>query len=111
MEFHLIPKYRSLDVVEALKIKEIRFVNLLGADVVKLIPADERFSEITLPNDFAIHNTLKPGGYWVRHAGVNSSSYVPAELIEGHYKLATEITPELLKNIRAVVAKDLVSDE
>jgi D-aminopeptidase len=111
MEFHLIPKYRSLDVVEALKIKEIKFVNIAGADVTKLVPEDERFDELTLPFEFSLHHTLKPGGYWVRRANEASSSYVPAELIEGHYKQATEINPDVLKNIRAVVAKDLVSDE
>lgn len=112
MNFNPIPKYRSLDVIEALKIKEIKMLKMNGEDVVQLVPEVTRFDPITLNYEFSLHNTLKPGGYWTRRPDTagNQSSYVPAELIDDHYQLATEFTPDVLKGIRSVVAKDLVSD-
>lgn len=114
MEFHLIPKYRATTVVEALLIKEVR-VTLDGANekVITLVPDDERFKPFVFQPDmrYAVHGGVVPGEYWVRDSEGHQHS-LPASFFEnGQYQLATPLTPELLKNIRAVVAKDLISDE
>ncbi|BDD79764.1 hypothetical protein [Burkholderia phage FLC9] len=113
MEFHLIPKYRAHKVVEALKIAAVEGTANVG-EAVTLTPADPRFGPFKVTHDWWLRN--KPvagtieGGYWVRYDN-GYQSWSPAKAFEDGYTLATDITPELLKNIRAVVAKDLVSDE
>lgn len=110
MEFHLIPKYRNLSVIEALKIKEVRYALKHGAQVATLIFEDERFASIEVPYDGLSRHRFEPGEYWTRQ-GEHISS-LPASFIEGGgYAPAHALSPELLKKMRAVVAKDLISDE
>lgn len=110
MEFHLLPKYRSMDVIEALKIKEIQLGIECGCESVRLVPEDERFQPFYISPETYHRMHPKAGCYWVRHQDGQIGFY-HASLIEEHYKVASPLTPELLKNVRAVVAKDMVSDE
>jgi hypothetical protein len=117
MEFHLIPKYRAVSVIEALKIKEVRHLIKAGVEVFQLVPEDERFPMFDVPDDsnsthrVGLKPTFKPGEYWTRFDDGRVLS-LPASMIEsGSYQPAHEITPDMLKAMRAVVAKDLISDE
>jgi hypothetical protein len=110
MEFHLIPRYRSTNVIEALKIKEVHHSIKAGAKVVTIVPEDERFKPFDALKDSFVCGSFEPGEYWTRGEDGQISA-LPASLVEKHYQPATELTPELLKRMRSVVAKDLVSDE
>jgi hypothetical protein len=115
MEFHLIPKYRAHKVVEALKIKVVSVDETTDRTLtVVLFPEDPRFQPFPVPQDWYMRN--KPasgtldGGYWVRYDN-GYTSWSPAKAFDDGYTPATELTPALLKGLRAVIAKDLVSDE
>jgi hypothetical protein len=112
MEFNFLPKYSSTNVVEALKIREIRRSIKNGSEVITIVPEDERFPMFDYPIDpmTGKNKEYGPGEYWVRW-GTGATSSVPAQVFEKQFKAATELTPELLKSLRAVVAKDLVSDD
>lgn len=110
MEFHLIPKYRAISVVEALKIKEVHHGIQNGSKSLTIVPEDERFKPFDALLENRVLGQFEPGDYWVRFDNGYKQA-VPAHVFEQAYRPATELTPELLKSMRAVVAKDLVSDE
>jgi hypothetical protein len=112
MEFHLIPKYRNTVVIEALKIKEVHLSrDDEGKPVTKLVFEDSRFGPMTLnQKDLPRMPMFVPGAYWARLDDGAIVSY-SAQYIESSFMPAVTLTPELLKNVRAVVAKDLISDD
>jgi hypothetical protein len=110
MEFHLIPKYRATSVIEALKIKEVRHSIEAGVKITTLVPEDERFQPFNVLRDGYVIGQFEPGEYWARFDDGHVQA-LPASVVEETYRPATPLTPELLGKLRAVVAKDLVSDE
>lgn len=112
MEFHPIPKYRNMGVIEALKIAQVHHsLDEEKKPTVTLIFEDDRFGPYILkPELLPRCPRFEPGAYFVRlHDGALAS--YSAKYLEKDYQLATEITPELLSNLRAVVTKDLISDD
>ena len=113
MEFHLLPKYSATTVIEALKIREVRHLIKAGAKVTRIVPEDERYPMFDILNDdrsIGRRQEFYPGDYWVRFQD-GSTMNMLASTVEESYRPATPLTPEMLGRLRAVVAKDLISDE
>lgn len=110
MEFHLIPKYRAIGVVEALKIKKVYYGGVGTQLFIDIVFEDERFKQLREHPKSIEPRPYASGDYWVRYAD-GSTGGIKADAFDEGYKPATEITPDLLKGMRSIVAKDLISDE